>query len=77
MPFCAKIIVKESRKFELARPKKNILAFWRLSGSVLSRCFLAPLGVIFAMKTPEFDKFVLAYSVSALSLHVESTDSMI
>jgi len=44
--FCAKTIVKESCKFELARlkkqkkkKKKNILAIWRLSGSVLSRCF--------------------------------------
>jgi len=47
--FCAKTIVKASRKFELARlkkkKKKNILAVWRLSGSVLSRWFLAPLGV--------------------------------
>ena len=58
--FCAKTIVKESRKFELARlkmkkkkkkkkkkekKKKNTLAVWRLSGSVLSRCFLVPLGV--------------------------------
>jgi len=48
--FCAETIVKESRKFELARLKKkkkeNILAVWQLSGSVLSRCFLAPLGVL-------------------------------
>ena len=53
--FCAKTIVKESRKFELARlkKKKNILAVWRLSGAVLSRCFLAPLGVLFIMKTLE------------------------
>jgi len=54
--FCAKTIVKESRKFELARLKKNkkkenILAVWRLSGLVLSRCFLVPLGVLFVMKT--------------------------
>ena len=38
--FCAKTIVKESSKFELARlkkkkKKKNILAVWWLSGSVL------------------------------------------
>jgi len=33
------------------RRKKNILAVWRLSGTVLSRCFLAPLGVFFVMKT--------------------------
>jgi len=45
--FCVKTIVKESRKFELAhlkkkkkkKERKNILAVWRLSGSVLSRCF--------------------------------------
>jgi len=41
--FCSKTIVKESRKFELARlkkkkkkKKKNILAVWRLSSSILS-----------------------------------------
>jgi len=45
-----------SRKFELARRKKNILAVWRLSGSVLSRCFLAPLGVLFVMKTLEDER---------------------
>ena len=53
--FYAKTIVKESRKFELARLKKktkeNILAVQWLSGLVLSRCFLAPLGVFFVMKT--------------------------
>jgi len=52
--------VKESRKFELAylkkkkkkkKKKKDILAVWQLSGLVLSRCFLAPLGVLFVMKT--------------------------
>jgi len=60
--FCAKTIVKESHKFELARlkkkkkKKKNISAIWRLSGSVLSRCFLAPLGVFFVMKTLEDER---------------------
>jgi len=58
--FCAKTIGKESRKFELAHlkkkkkkkeRKKNILSIWRLSGSVLLRCFLVPLGVLFVMKT--------------------------
>ena len=57
--FCAKTIVKESHKFELAYVKKkkkeyvkkNVLAVWRLSGSVLLRCLLAPLGVLFVMKT--------------------------
>ena len=56
--------MKDSRKFELARLKKkkkkkkkeekeNILAIWRLSGSVLLQCFLAPLGVLFIIKTLE------------------------
>ena len=57
--FCAKTIVKESRKFELAhlkKKKKNILAVWWLSGSVLSRCFLAPLGVFFVMQTLEDER---------------------
>ena len=52
--FCAKTIVKESRKFELAHLKKmknNILAVWQLSGSVLS-----PLGVFFIMKTLEYER---------------------
>jgi len=33
--------------------EENISAVWWLSGSVLSRCFLAPLGVLFIMKTLE------------------------
>jgi len=38
--FCAKTIMKESRKFELAHlKKKNILAVWRLSGLVLRDAF--------------------------------------
>ena len=53
--FCAETIVKESRKFE-EEGKKMILAVWRLSGSVLSRCFLAPLGVLFVMKTLEDER---------------------
>jgi len=51
--FCAKTIVKESRKFELAclkKKKKNILAVWQLSCLVFFRCFLVPLGVLFIMK---------------------------
>jgi len=56
--FCVKTIVKESHKFELAclkrkKKKKNIMVVSQLSGSVLSRCFLAPLGVLFIMKTLE------------------------
>jgi len=56
--FCAKTIMKESRKFELARlkKKKNILAVWRLSGSLLSQYFLAPLVVLFVMKTLEDER---------------------
>jgi len=54
--FCAKTIVKESRKFELARLKKKVLAVWRLSGSILLRCFLVPLGVLFVMKTLEDER---------------------
>jgi len=54
--FCAKTIVKESRKFELARlkKKKKKETFWP-SGDFLvpSRCFLVPLGVFFVMKTLE------------------------
>ena len=46
--FRAKNIVKESRKFELTRLKKKEKHFGRMAtfwyGSVLSRCFLAPLG---------------------------------
>jgi len=38
------------------KKKENILAFWRLSGSVISRCFLAPLGVLFIMKTLEDER---------------------
>ena len=36
--------------------KKNILAVWRLSGSVLSKCFLVSLGVLFVMKTLEDER---------------------
>jgi len=36
--------------------KKNILAVWQLSGSILLRCFLAPLGVLFIMKTLEDER---------------------
>jgi len=47
LTFCVNIIVKESRKFELARLKKkkkktkkeNIFAVWQLSGLVLSQWF--------------------------------------
>jgi len=53
--FCEKT---ESCKFELACVKKKKekhfkLAVWRLSGSLLLQCILAPLGVLFVMKTLE------------------------
>jgi len=54
--FCEKT---ESCKFELACLKKKKkekhfkLAVWRLSDSLLLQCFLAPLGVLFVMKTLE------------------------
>jgi len=49
---------RESRKFELAhlkKKKKNILAVWRLSGLVLSRCFLHHW-VLIVMKTLEDER---------------------
>ena len=63
--FCAKNIVKESRKFELARlkkkeeRKKNISLVLRVPGLVHLRCFLAPLGVLLVMKTLEDEWYVV------------------
>jgi len=60
--FCAKTIVKESRKFELAclkkKKKKKEKHFGRLATFwlVLSQCFLVPLGVLFVMKTLEDER---------------------
>ena len=56
--FHAKTIMKESCKFELAhlnkrKRRRNILAVGQLSGSVFLQCLLAPLGVLFVMKTLE------------------------
>jgi len=42
---------RRRRRRRRRKRKKNILAVWQLSGLVLSRCFLAPLGVLFVMKT--------------------------
>ena len=42
---------KERKKDRQTDRQTNILAIWRLSGSWLARCFLAPLGVLFIMKT--------------------------
>ena len=36
--------------------KKNILAVWRLSGLVLSRCLSTPLGMLFVKKTLEDER---------------------
>ena len=77
--FCVKTIVKESCKFELAHlkkkkkkeeRKKNILVIWRLSGSVLLRCFLAPLGMLFIMKTLEDEQQVVitAYKLAVFEI---------
>jgi len=44
---------KKRKKERKKKRKKNILTVWRLSGSVLLRCFLAPLGVLFVTKTLE------------------------
>ena len=61
--FCAKTIVKESRKFELARLKKKkkkkkekhfgrLATFWFSAFAML----LASLGVFFVMKTLENER---------------------
>jgi len=55
--FCARTVVRESRKFELARLKKkkernyygHLVTFW----FGLSQCFLASLGMLLVMKTLE------------------------
>ena len=81
--FCAKTIVKESRKFELARLKKKkktenkkkkkkekhfdrLVTFW-----------FGTFAMPFSATGCDFEKFVCIsiYCVSALSLHIESTDS--
>ena len=55
MENAVKTIVKESHRSELARLKKKEEEEeeeeQRLSGSVLLRCFVAPLGVLFITKT--------------------------
>ena len=43
--------------------KKNIFSVWRLSGSVLLRCFLVPLGVLFS-KTANLLVIITTYSLS-------------
>ena len=53
--FCAKTIVKEPAEEEEVEEQRKTFwpSAWRLSGLVLSRCFLAPLGVFIVMKTLE------------------------
>ena len=62
--FCVITIVKESHNFELAHlreeeRKKNNLAIWLSSGSVLLRCFFMSLGWLFIMKTLEDEWYVV------------------
>jgi len=68
--------VRGSRNVELARlkkeerRKKNILTVWPLSGSVLSRCFIAPLGVLLAVRTLEDGWYVVinAYKLTVFEI---------
>ena len=56
--FCAKTIVKESRKFELARLKKKKKKKKKEKhfGCLATFWFGAPLGVFFVMKTLENER---------------------
>ena len=49
---------------------KNILAVWQLSTLVLSRCFLAPLGVLLVKKTLKDEQQVVmtAYNLAVLEI---------
>ena len=53
---------------EIGRP--NILTVWPLSGSVLSRCFTAPLGVLLAIRTLEDGWYVVinAYKLTVFEI---------
>ena len=103
--FCAKTIVKESRKFELARLKKKkkkkkekhcgrLVTFWFDTVAMLfsaTWCVVRhensrrwTVGCYNGLQVScscfgDFEEFVCIsiYCVSALSLHIESTDSMI
>ena len=46
-------VLCENHRESHANLKKKIFAVWQLSGLVLLQCFLAPLGVLFVMKTLE------------------------
>jgi len=74
--FCAKTIVRESCKFELARLKKKkkkkekhfgrLVTFWFSTLAML----LAPLGVLFVMKTHEDERYcvITAYKLAVLKI---------
>ena len=66
--FCEKNIMKEAQ-YLLFYP--FFLGFiWRPSGLVLSQCFLAPLGVLFIMKTLEDERQVVitAYKLAVAEI---------
>ena len=67
--------MRGSCNVELARlkkeeRKKNILTVWPLSGSVLSRCFTAPFGVLLAIRTLEDGWYVVinAYKLTVFEI---------
>jgi len=50
------VLCENHRESHANLKKKHILPVWRLSGSELSRWFIAPLGVLFVMKTLEDER---------------------
>ena len=84
-----RIIFKQAHVKEGKKKKKNILSVCQLSGSVLSQCFFVSLGMLFVVKILKDERYVvislpflrlfciIIYCVSALSLHIESTNCMI
>ena len=68
--YCSKTIVKEfwTSQSEVEERKNNILAIWWLSSSALSWCFIAPLGMLFVMKTLKDEWYVVikAYKLPLL-----------
>jgi len=79
--FRARTIVRDSDNTELARlkkkkkerkkeRKKNIWSVLRILGSVLLRCFLAPLGVLLVMKTLQDEWYVVikAYKLTVFEI---------
>ena len=66
--------VKGSRNIELAclkkkKERKSFCLFCEFPGSVLSQCFLVPLGVSLVMKTPE-DEWYICIVIKAYKLTV-------